>query len=199
LDTVLQDCLPEEQKYLSKIIGFMGPNNVFEPLIKLGFSEYFKQEAVAYHNSSHILKSIWKEMWDMKLKFAEVIKYKNFSDLSHAAEDSLVVLDYQKFLKDIDSQESYLLCLFGGHEKLERAIEMVEHTNLYQRFAQELKNESLTIILLRKIFHPSNLPTPISHFSERSKLTNWISTSICTIIRVTLALFSRYSGAIYHL
>ncbi|PLW56880.1 hypothetical protein PCANC_01238 [Puccinia coronata f. sp. avenae] len=40
----LQDNLPENLKYLSNLPGLIGPQNIFEALVKLGFKEYLETE-----------------------------------------------------------------------------------------------------------------------------------------------------------
>jgi hypothetical protein len=42
----LQRLLPQESKYLSNLLGFMGPKNVLMPLVKLKFTYYLINENI---------------------------------------------------------------------------------------------------------------------------------------------------------
>ncbi|PLW19831.1 hypothetical protein PCASD_17218 [Puccinia coronata f. sp. avenae] len=84
---VLQDNLPEHLKYLSNLPGLMGPQNIFEALVKLGFKEHFKtEESLKYvTHVEGLVENYWSNLEVLRHRlgdFSKLYRRKVFSGVN---------------------------------------------------------------------------------------------------------------------
>jgi hypothetical protein len=137
---VLRKSLPKHQKYLSRVFGFVGPENVLEPWLQAALEEKIQSgEFQFFRNPAGFLSELKLIQTDL----ADLARFHRNSPIVHIKTHPEPSGLDQKAISKIVKHEYQLIKLFGGRDKLKRALDNLEDMNFHKIFMQELKSESL--------------------------------------------------------
>jgi hypothetical protein len=148
---VIWKSLPRKQKYLARVLGFLGPNNVLAPHVAVAFKEKLSDKKLEW-NKEITKDSFVQHLQLIQVKLAQiarVVRMASSSKSSNSKESFSRHLSDQSIIR-LTKLEHVLIDAFDGRSKFNQALNMIENLDFYQNFMQELKSKLriVTIIFL---------------------------------------------------
>ncbi|WAQ89492.1 hypothetical protein PtA15_11A181 [Puccinia triticina] len=131
--------LPEEQQYLSELLGFFGPNKVLAPEIRALFQEkvhWREWKLTQFVDSEKIIPNLNKIQDNLE----EVARFNRKADIARKLKKPVDMQPYHNLIAEIRKTESELVTAFGGLDRFKDALSTVKELDIYKKFMQELKN-----------------------------------------------------------
>ncbi|KAA1123619.1 hypothetical protein PGTUg99_021229 [Puccinia graminis f. sp. tritici] len=141
---IIKSYLPEDQKYLSGLLGFFGPKNVLSPHIQALF-----QERVQFRdwNFGEFVDAgpFVQKVEQVQEKLAEMARFRRVAYLAKTEGHPFDKQPPPELMVQITEIESQLVTTFGGRDKFVNALNMIKESDIHKGFMHELNNpRSLT-------------------------------------------------------
>ncbi|POW14838.1 hypothetical protein PSTT_02636, partial [Puccinia striiformis] len=149
----IQSFLPVEQKYLSRLLGFFGPNNIFFPYIDEIFETRYYTGAM--DSDLYDERKFLQEIEGVQGELSKLVHFNQEVQLLSRGKTHL-----QEFYPDpaikasILVWESKLITLFGGRDQFISLLNDIESWDLYRGFMHELKNPKSETGYLLQLLEP---------------------------------------------
>jgi hypothetical protein len=148
--------LLEEQRYLVKIFGLMGPEEFLKLWLQEALKEKITSKELAFQgNTAHF----WGDLENMHRELFELTNLDQKLHL-HKMDKEATDKDYLDSVKEyVSLHEGYLMKYVGGRDELEKLLEKITDMDFHKQFMQELESECLTIILqyLSQLIHVNQI------------------------------------------
>jgi hypothetical protein len=131
--TGIQSYLPKDQKYLSKLLGFFGPDNVFLPHIKDAIKKRY------YPGNFRLVPepqdSFLQGLEGIQTKLSELITFKQDTELAKAKQ-----LNFPRHpdTTELLRLEESFAAKFGGRDKVKGALKKIKNWDLYKSLMKKL-------------------------------------------------------------
>ncbi|PLW25997.1 hypothetical protein PCASD_25699 [Puccinia coronata f. sp. avenae] len=132
--------LPRKQKYLARVLGFLGPKNVLAPHVAVAFKEKLSERKLKW-NKEITKDSFVQHLQLLQVELAQVARVGQMTSSlkSSNSKDSLTRHFCDQSISALTNHEHVLIDAFGGRSKFNEALDMIENLDFYQNFKQELK------------------------------------------------------------
>ncbi|KNZ59693.1 hypothetical protein VP01_167g7 [Puccinia sorghi] len=139
--------LPEDQRYLTRLIGFFGPKNVLVPVVDEAIQRgHFTREAKWFSKRPN---DFIPQLENIQKELGKLVGYNQELELGAArgAPDP-------KIMATINKLESRLIADLGGRDQLKYALKDIESWDIHKGLMQEMNNPKSTHSLLLQLIEP---------------------------------------------
>ncbi|PLW04373.1 hypothetical protein PCANC_22902 [Puccinia coronata f. sp. avenae] len=110
---------PADLKHLSKLLGFTGPMNVFEPLVKLGFQQYLQKEELITEDFEKEVDQLCKGLRTLQYHLSRMARFQQSQDLSKITPGSYEEHQLLSILEHIRDNQAHLVEIVGSTAELQ--------------------------------------------------------------------------------
>ncbi|KAA1069077.1 hypothetical protein PGT21_010971 [Puccinia graminis f. sp. tritici] len=131
----IQSYLPNDQEYLSELLGFFGPENVFLPHIKDAIKKRYYPGKFRLLPDPHV--GFLQGLEGIQKKLSDLIKFKQEAELAKAKK-----IKFQKHpdITELIRLEQNFAAKFGGRDEVKGALNNIKNWDLYISFMKKLNS-----------------------------------------------------------